>query len=278
MPDTERKDRQSGTSQESGEPTGTRLTAHEIHDNVKTAAEDELERPAGALLWSGLAAGLTISFSFFAGAWLATLATAPHHKTALAVAGYPLGFIFVVIARQQLFTENTLEPVIPLLDDFSGRRLRRMLRLWAIVLLANLVGALVIATVAAHTRMLHDPSLLVEMDKVAEQGTSGGFVDVFYRAIFGGWLVAVMAWLVAATHMTGAQIALIWLSTAPIAALGFRHSIAGSVEAFWRVFRGDAGWGAMVGEFVVPAVLGNIVGGVLLVALLNHGQVKAGKP
>ena len=263
--------------QGSREPTGTRLTAHEIHDNVKTAAEDELERPAGALWWSGLAAGLTIAFSFFASAYLATLATEPHHKTALSALGYPLGFILVVIARQQLFTENTLEPVIPLLEKFSGRRLGRMLRLWAIVLVANLLGALVIALVAAHTRMLHDPALLAEMDKVAHHGTTGGFVDVFYRAIFGGWLVAMMAWLVAATHMTGAQIALIWLSTAPIAALGFRHSLAGAVEAFWRATRGDAGWGAMVGDFVVPAVLGNIVGGVLLVALLNHGQVKTGE-
>ena len=259
-----------------GEKSGTRLTAHEIHDNVKVAAEDELERPAGALLWSGLAAGLVIGFSFFAGAYLASLVGEPW-KPAANAAGYPLGFVFVVLSRQQLFTENTLEPVIPLLDDFSGHKLARVLRLWGLVLLANLVGAAIIGVVAARTEMFTDAALVGELERVAGHSTEGGFLKVFYLAIFGGWLVATMAWLVAATHLTGAQIVLVWLTTAPIAAFGFRHSIAGSVEAFWRAAHGSAGWGSMLGGFVLPSVLGNIVGGVLIVALLNHGQVKSGK-
>lgn len=260
--------------QEGGE--GTRLTAHQIHDNVRSAAEEELERPAAALLWSGVAAGLAISFSFFAAAFLASLVDPPLKKAAESV-GYPLGFVLVVLARQQLFTENTLEPVIPLLDDFSGHKLVRVLRLWALVLVANLAGALLIAVVAARTTMFTEPTLLAEMEHVATQATGGGFVEVFYKAIFAGWLVALMAWLVAATKLTGAQIVLIWLTTAPISAFGFKHSIAGSVEAFWLAAWGGATWSAMLWQFVVPAILGNIVGGVLIVAVLNHGQVKAGK-
>ena len=49
----------------------------------------------------------------------------------------------------------------------------------------------------------------------------------------------------------------------------------GSTEAFYRALLGDAPWGAMLGGFVTPSVIGNAVGGVLLVALLNHSQVKA---
>lgn len=258
-----------------GEKAGTRLTAHEIHDNVKVAAEHELERPAVALLVSGFAAGLVIAFSFLGAAYLASL-VAPPYKGAAAAAGYPLGFVFVVLSRQQLFTEKTLEPVIPLLDDFGTRRLVQLLRLWALVLVANVAGAALIALVLARTPALGDPALVGELDRVAGDSTRGGFGLVFLRAIFGGWLVATMAWLVAATRLTGAQIVLVWLSTAPIAAFGFTHSVAGAVEAFWRVARGEAGWGPMLGEFVLPAVLGNIVGGVLIVALLNHGQVKGG--
>jgi formate-nitrite transporter family protein len=86
-----------------------------------------------------------------------------------------------------------------------------------------------------------------------------------------------LTWLLASTHSTGAQIALIWICTAPISALQFRHSIAGSVEAFYRAASGHAGWGAMLWEFVLPSVLGNAIGGVLLVALLNYGQVAAEK-
>jgi formate/nitrite transporter FocA (FNT family) len=254
---------------------GTRHTAQQIHDNIRKAAEEELERPAAALLWSGLAAGLAIAFSFFASAFLSSVVD-EEHKKAAAAAGYPLGFIFVVLARQQLFTENTLEPVIPVLDRFTGRRLAQMLRLWALVLASNLVGALVIALVAALTPLFEDPGLLAAMERVADESTRGTFGSNFYKAIFGGWLVAMMAWLVGATRLAGAQIALVWLTTAPIAALGFRHSIAGSVEAFWLAARGLASWDGMIWGFMVPVLLGNIVGGVLLVALLNHGQVKHG--
>jgi len=258
-----------------GPATGTRFSAVEIYENVKAAAEEELERPTSALFWSALAAGLTIGFSFVGGAYASTL-VGEEHRTAASAAVYPLGFILVVLARQQLFTENTLEPVIPLLNDFSQRLLVQVARLWAVVLVANMLGALIFAIVAARTPVL-EGSMLAALDRVAEHATEGGFWTVAYRAVFAGWLIALMAWLVASTHATGAQIVLVWLTTAPIAAFGFRHSIAGAVEAFYRAARGSASWGSMVGEFIVPAVLGNIVGGVLLVALLNHAQVAAEK-
>jgi formate/nitrite transporter FocA (FNT family) len=84
-----------------------------------------------------------------------------------------------------------------------------------------------------------------------------------------------MAWLMGSTHSTGAQAALIWLTTAPISALGFRHSIAGAVESFYAAFSGFSTWGHAIFGFIVPATLGNIIGGVTLVAVLNHGQVAA---
>jgi len=256
-----------------GPAVGTRLSAAEIHDNVRLAAEEELERPGAALLWSALAAGLTIGFSFVAGGYATTLVPAAYDH-AIASAVYPIGFIFVVLARQQLFTENTLEPIIPLLSDFTWRMWGRVVRLWAIVLGANLVGTLLFAFFAARTPMF-DSGVLASMDALAEHATSGGFALVLYRAVFAGWLIALMAWLVASTRETFAQILLVWLTTAPIAAFGFRHSIAGSAEAFYRALRGLASWESMIVDFLVPAVLGNVVGGVLLVALLNHGQVAA---
>ena len=259
-----------------GESPGTRLSVHEIHENVTSAAEEELERPAAALLWSALGSGLTIAFSFLAGSYLSSLVDGEKYKEAMVAVAYPLGFMFVVLARHQLFTEQTLEPVLPFLEEPSRERLRKLLRLWGLVLVANLVGALTIALLCAWTPML-ELDLLRAMDAVAQTATEGGFGAVFYKAIFAGWLVALMAWLIAATESSVGQLILMWLTTAPIAALGFKHSIAGSVEAFYRAARHDASWGQMAGEFIVPAVLGNIVGGVLFVALLNHGQVAADK-
>jgi formate/nitrite transporter FocA (FNT family) len=254
--------------------TGTRFSAAEIHENVRASADEEMRRPARDLAWSALAAGLTISFSFLAAAYL-TLWVRPEFAPAAIAIGYPLGFIFVVQARNQLFTENTLEPVIPFLQRRDRRTFVLLLRIWAIVLAGNLIGALIFSALAARTPLLNAP-MQVALAHVANEGTSGGFAHVFYRAIFGGWLVALMAWLVASTRSTGAQVLYIWLTTAPIAAFGFRHSIAGAVESFYLALIGAAPWSSMLGGFLVPAILGNVIGGVVLVATLNHGQVAEG--
>ena len=251
---------------------GTRLSAREIRDNVEEAAEEEMGRPVSQLAFSSLAAGLTIGFSVLAGAYLASLVPPPYHHAA-AAAGYPLGFIFVVLARSQLFTENTLEPVIPLLHNHDRPTLIALLRLWGVVLPGNLAGALAFALVDRVHAGASGSTFSAQILELSVTATDGGFWLVAFQAVFGGWLVALMAWLVSSTRATGAQIVFVWVTTAPIAAFGFRHSIAGAVEAFFRAAAGSASWSQMLLQFLVPAILGNIVGGVTLVALLNHGQV-----
>jgi formate/nitrite transporter FocA (FNT family) len=253
--------------------SGTRLTATEIHENIREPAEKEIERPAAALLWSALASGLAIGFSFLAAAFTSHLAP-DHYRTAAAAAAYPLGFIFVIMARSELFTENTLVPVVPFLERRDSETFRKLLRLWALLLLGNLVGAVIFAWTLARTPMV-EPALHDALRHLASVATSGGFGQVLYGGVYAGWLIALLAWLLASTRYTGAQIAFIWLCTAPIHALGFKHSIAGSVEAFYLAADGRASWGDMLASFVVPSVLGNAIGGVLLVALLNYGQVAA---
>jgi formate/nitrite transporter FocA (FNT family) len=258
-----------------GPAVGTRFSSEEIHDHVLEAADAELERPLAALFWSALAAGLVIGWSLVVGAYLTTITPEFLHR-AVAAAAYPIGFIFVIIGRSQLFTENTLEPVLPVLERRNLSTLRRMLRLWGIVLLGNVVGALIFAWLLARTQAV-DAELRNAMLTMSEKATTGGVAFTLYRAVFAGWLIALTAWLVAATQMTGAQIVLIWLTTAPISAFGFRHSVVGAVEALYVAAAGAWGWGSAIGQFIVPAVLGNIVGGVIFVALVNHKQVAADK-
>jgi formate/nitrite transporter FocA (FNT family) len=251
--------------------TGTRLSALEIHENIRAPAVEELERPASSLLFSSLAAGMLIGFSFLASAFVSHYAPEPY-KHPLASMAYPIGFIFVIMGRNELFTENTLEPVIPLLHNKDAKTLRLMLRLWGLLIIGNLVGALIIGWIVGATTIM-DTALQPALQTLAAESTQGGFGVVFYKAIFGGWLIALLTWLLASTVDSIAQLFLIWVTTAPIAAFHFRHSIAGSVEAFYRAVTGTAGWGEMLGGFVVPALLGNAVGGVLLVALFNYAQV-----
>jgi formate-nitrite transporter family protein len=263
-------------SKDAGGESGTRLTAAEIHDNLLAPGEEELHRPTSALLWSSLGSGLVIGFSFLAGGWASEMA-GPRYGPAAAAAVYPLGFIFVILARSELFTENTLTPVLPFLNQPTGKRFKQVLRVWAALLMGNLVGAAVFALVVAHAPVVAE-TLRAPLLALARQATDGTFAQIFLLAIFAGWLIALLAWLLASTHATGAQLALIWIATAPISALGFRHSIAGAVEAFYRSAVGDVPLGAILGDFVLPAVLGNAVGGVVLVALLNYGQVTSERP
>ena len=255
----------------SSEPeAGTLFSAKEMHDHAMEVAEEEQDRPFLELAISSLASGLLVSFSFLAGAFLVHHGS-PEHKELLLAAAYPLGFAFVVLAQHQLFTENTLEPVLPVLERRDRESLRKMLRLWSIVLPGNLIGTLIFGIVIARTPVL-DPALHEPLQSVGMDILKGGAIHVFYKAIWAGWLVALMAWLLNSTRDTTAQIILIWLATAPIAAFGFRHSIAGSTEAFYLVARGAISVGDALLTFELPALAGNILGGVVLVAMVNHGQ------
>src|SRR3954464_5452274 len=251
--------------------TGTRLSALEIHENIRAPAVEELVRPASSLFFSSFAAGMLIGFSFLASAFASHYVPEPYKEPLVALA-YPVGFLFVIMGRSELFTENTLEPVIPLLHKRDARTLRQMLRMWGILIVGNLVGALLFAWVLGRTTMI-DASLHPSLQEVSSKALEGGFGEVFYKAIFGGWLIALLPWVLASTADTTAQIAMIWLTTAPISAFHFRHSIAGSVEVFYRAVTATSGWGEVLGGFVVPALLGNAIGGVVMVALFNYAQV-----
>jgi formate/nitrite transporter FocA (FNT family) len=252
---------------------GTRLTAAQIHENVLRPAEHEIRRTVAALLLSSLAAGLVIGFSTLAAAFAAEVAPEAYEHAA-ASAAYPLGFIFVIMARSELFTENTLVPVVPLLERRDLGTFRLVARIWGLLLAGNLVGTTLFAFALARTDLLR-PDYAAELLELSRGATQGGFMEIAYAAVFAGWLMALLAWLLASTTSSVAQIIFIWLCTAPISALHFPHSIVGATEAFYRAALGDASWGDMLWGFVAPAVVGNAVGGVLLVALLNYGQVVA---
>jgi len=53
----------------------------------------------------------------------------------------------------------------------------------------------------------------------------------------------------------------------------FPHIVAGSVESFFLVANGQLGLGPMLGGFTLPVLLGNIVGGNALFAVLSYAQV-----
>lgn len=251
--------------------SGTRLTAAEIFRIAVRTGEDELKRSSAGLGLSGLAAGLGMGLTGLGSA--ALIATTGAHGPLASLVGavlYPLGFIVVVVGRAQLYTENTLFPVVLVLE--RRRHLRNTLRLWGVVFAANVLGALLFAVLAMKTPALQTPLRTALAELGTRTATGGSFVGLFWAGVLGGWIIALMAWLVSAARFTMGQIVLIYLMTFVVGAAHLAHCIAGSGEALCAVLAGNIGGGTYVG-WLTAATLGNTVGGVLIVSLLNYGQV-----
>lgn len=251
----------------------TSVSANVVHEAIRHDGEEELNRPVSALAWSGFAAGLSMGFSFVAQALFRAHLPDQPWRPLIVNLGYPIGFLIAIIGRQQLFTENTLTAIIPLLARRNSTTLVRVLQLWAVVLAANLVGAHLFAWVVADTPMFK-PEAQAAMLSLARQAADVSFGTAVLRGIFAGWLIAMVVWMLAAVD-TG-RIMVIIIITYVVGLAGLTHIIAGSVEVLFLPMVGAKGWMAVVAGYMLPTLIGNIIGGVSLTAALNHAQVVAG--
>jgi formate/nitrite transporter FocA (FNT family) len=245
-------------------------TAKVVHEAIRLEGTEELERPSSSIAWSGVAAGLTICCSMIGqGLLQAHLPNAPW-RDLVASFGYCLGFVFVTMGRQQLFTETTLTVVLPVLH--GTHKGREVLRYWAIVFAANIVATLLFAG-AASTPGLFKPDAVQAFIELGRKAVEPGFLGVLVKAVFAGWLIALMVWLLPASAAARffVIVAVTWL----IGIAKFSHVIAGSAEAAFAAIHGSIGWNQYLLDFLLPAFIGNSIGGVVFVALLNHAQVKA---
>jgi formate/nitrite transporter FocA (FNT family) len=251
----------------------TRRSAEEILDAVFQSARDELARTSLALSFSGVAGGFTMGLTGLGVASM--LAALGDAKAADMIARlfYPLGFIIVIIGRGQLFTENTLYPVALCLKERRWANVRETLRLWSVVLVANIIGAFLFATLMANTQSLK-PEILQQLIKLGQDAASPAVSHLFWSGVVGGWMIALVAWVVSATRYTSGHVMLTWLITFVVGLGHFAHCIAGSAEILTAV---NAGAVSLAGylRWIVPVTAGNICGGVLIVTILNFGQVHA---
>ncbi|MGI4748914.1 MAG: formate/nitrite transporter family protein [Janthinobacterium lividum] len=250
--------------------THSRPNAALIHEIIRAEGESDLSRPVTALLLSGLAAGLAMGFSLIAeGVLRSHLPDAPW-RDLVSKLGYSVGFLIVVLGRQQLFTENTLTPMLPLLYNRDAHTFGLVARLWVLVLAANVAGTWIVSAVLAGTGLF--PLEVKEAFlAVSRHAVEASFWSTTLKGIFAGWLIALMVWLMPGAGESRA--AVIVLLTWLVSVAGFAHIIAGSVDASFLVLSNQASIVDYVWRFFTPTLLGNVIGGVTLVAALNSGQV-----
>jgi formate/nitrite transporter FocA (FNT family) len=248
-----------------------KLSSKLIYEVIRRNGEEELSRPTRSLVWSGTAAGIMISFSVLGEAILRTYLPDTPGRFLIENLGYSLGFLIVILGRMQLFTENTITTVVPLLVRPTMAMLMRVGRLWAIVLTANVVGAFLIATLYAYTSVISDdlrPALIA----LSEHATGMPPAQSFFRGIPAGILVAAIVWTM--PQAKEANFFVILTFTWLIAAGDFTHVVAGSVEMAYLMVQGMLGFEQAAFGFFLPVLAGNIVGGTVVFTLMVWGQVK----
>jgi formate/nitrite transporter FocA (FNT family) len=240
-----------------------------IYEAVYAEGEHELERNSLELAFSGLAAGLSMGLS------MVTEGLLQHHlpnsswQPLIAKLGYSIGFVVVILGRQQLFTKNTLTVILPLLRQKEPHTAINVARLWLIVLLGNLVGAFVFAWLVGSSNIFSS-EVRDAFSKIGQVSMQPDFWTIVVRGALAGWLIALMVWLLPFAESARLWVVIILAYVVGIAELP--HVVAGAVESFYLVTTGAVGFWHSIGSYVLPAFIGNVIGGAALVAFGAHAE------
>lgn len=246
-------------------------SAKVVHEVVRLQGDEELGRPLRSLVFSGFAAGVAISASLLAEASLHMRLPDAKWAELVVFLGYPVGFIIVILGKLQLFTESTVTAVLPFATHPTFRNLTRMLRLWVVVFAANMVGTLFVAFLVARC-VIVGPELLTAVIEVSKPNMAHDWSTTLLMATPAGFLIASIAWTL--PNARGSEFWVILIVTYAIALGGFCHVVAGSAEAWLLMLTGETTVIAATGGFIFPALLGNVIGGTGLFAVVAHGQVR----
>lgn len=267
-------DRAASGAPAAGRAIRDRFSSDEILQRVLASADEEIATGKQELFFSGFAAGFAIVLTFIGHA--VGKMYFPDNGFLSAIL-YPLGFVYIILGRYQLYTENTLPPVMLVLARMASLPL--LFRVWTVVVIGNILGAGLGAFILANTQVL-SPQAMHAGAAFTRDGLELAWWDVFFKALFAGWLVAGVVWLGSAARDTIARLLLIYIVFYMIAVAELFHVITTACDMFYFVLVTGAGAGAGAGiatvfyEFWLPVLLGNTIGGVFLVSLVNYAQTE----
>lgn len=242
-----------------------------IHEEIRQEGEKELERDSLTLWWSAVAAGLSMGASLMAkGLFHARL---PEGAVGFFVEnlGYTLGFVIVILARQQLFTENTLTAVLPFMHKPTRHNFAILMRLWSVVLVGNLIGTALMAFAFIHLPVF-DVATRAAFVTLSEEVMTNTPGEMFCNAIISGWIIASLVWMMPSAKHN--KLLIIILMTYLMGIGDLTHIVVGSVEILYLVFNGNIPWWQFFYPFALPTLASNIVGGTFIFALISHAQIR----
>ncbi|HAS97734.1 MAG TPA: formate transporter [Acinetobacter nosocomialis] len=247
-----------------------KLSPRLVYEIIRRDGAEELDRPTAALIFSGIAAGLVISFSFVFKAIIASYIPTDAIWTDLITNfGYTIGFLIAILGHMQLFTENTITTVVPLFKPFSLDKLRAVGRLWGIVILCNIIGT-ALASLFFLTTDLFTPDIDKALDELAHHVASFSAIQNLLKGVMSGLLIAALVWMLPSVSN---KFLVIFFMTYLIGLGDFTHVVVGSTEMSYLEWQGEASIGEYLFNFLIPTTIGNIIGGTGVFTLLIYGQV-----
>ncbi len=243
-----------------------RFSSDEVFQRVIAAADEEITAGRRELLFSGVAAGFAITLTFLL---YASLTASTDGDSVVSAMLYPLGFVYIILGGYQLYTENTLPPVALTLERLAS--VPALLRNWTIVLAGNFVGGALGALVLARTNVF-SPEAATAASSIARKGIETPPADLFVKAGFAGLIVAGVVWLDYSARDTITRFLVVYLAFLAIPLGNLFHVVVSFTEVVYMTALGDVALFVGLTEFVLPVLLGNTAGGVILVTVVNYFQ------
>lgn len=231
----------------------------------------ELERPASGQFLSALSCGLNLAFGVFGLFVIASQAGPVFNEFITEMLKgllYTFGFVFAIISQTELFTEHTSLALMPILDGLSS--MKKLGQLWTLVYLGNMLGSGIFAVIGFFAGQWLDLIKLHTFIEVANTFITLPPQGVFVGAVLAGWLMALLAWILTSVGDTISRIVVIVFITFLIGFAHLPHCVAANTEIIAGIMAGANITWLQWARFEAITTLGNIVGGVVFVALLNY--------
>jgi formate-nitrite transporter family protein len=245
---------------------------HEMFARTREEGERRLTRSPLELATTSLVAGFDVVFGVIALAAV-TAAMTPHFGPSAAhlfgSLGFGIAFIFIVVGRSELFTENFLVPITALRRGTLTTL--KLAQLWTISPVMNIAGGTALILIVSSHGVLPEgaaPALVDVAEKIGELGHWSAFLS----AVTGGALITAMTWMVEGVGTVGGRIIVAWVAGFLLAIVGLNHVIVVTLELIFGMrFGADIGLDDVGLNFVI-AVAGNMLGGLLFVTLTRTSQ------
>ena len=231
------------------------------------------------LVSTGFIAGFTIIFGIVAlGVVHAVLE--PNYEPIAKIAGalvFAIGLVFLVVGRAELFSENFFDPVAAAVERRNSWMVLRLVRLWGITFLLNLIGGALFALILSVDGALPSGTAGA-LEKIAEEIAGRGVLVGFVKAIAGGALVTLLSFMLQSVNSVGSRIAMAYMTGFLLSLGPFDHVVVSALYVFFGILFGAQVGITSLAETILIVTAGNLLGGLGLVTLTHIAQAKAGEP